>query len=126
MVTNTLNRVAISIYILQKVAAQLRDPKFAALVAEWDNSVTECVQGLIKEKGGEAKEKGGETQEKGGEAKEKEDDPRHFLLHQVYPSQQLVQVLRSSETLEKLGLAKYFVAENILFKGSFLNKKRWS
>jgi hypothetical protein len=41
------------------------------------------------------------------------EDTRHFLLNQIYPSQQLVKVLRSAETLEKLGLVNYFVAESI-------------
>ena len=102
LVTNTLNRVATSVYILQKTAAQLRDSKFATLIAQWNNSVTECVQELLEE-----------TKEK-GQGENKVNDGCLFLLHQIHPSHQLVQVLRSGETLEKLGLTNYFVAENIL------------
>lgn len=99
LVSNTLQRVALAVFILQKVAAQLRDPSFAALIGAWENNVTLCVQDLLSGK---------------DDGKQKADDVRLYLLHQIYPSHQLVQVLRSEETLDKLGLKNYFVAENIL------------
>jgi hypothetical protein len=107
LVLNTMQQAVMPIILLQQVASQLNKPNFAEVIEKWDPVVTECVRKSLVD---EEKDKG-----------EGSSNNSLYLL-QLIPSQQLVLVLQSRETLKKLGISKWFVGENIYIHVEMRNK----
>jgi hypothetical protein len=107
LVLNTMQQAVMSIVLLQQVAAQLKEPNFAEVIEKWDPVVTECVRKLLVDKENDKGEGGSDNS---------------LYLLQLMPSQQLVLVLQSRETLEKLGITKWFVGEYIYIHDEMRNK----
>lgn len=92
---------------------------FAAAVASWPAHVSDVVRILLAEP-----EANKDAKDDKGKGKEKEDQnpenqptamsPTLYMLQQVQPSQQLVKVLKSKETLEKCNLGRWVVNDSIL------------